>query len=229
MATQISGEVFQDALRALSDGNTPPFPQLRMGVPVNASKWDLLALQGRMFNVKEGTIGTALTFSAADNACIVLTAPSFRFTVPTGYTVFPRRLNLALIPGATTVDNEIALIYTAADSYTSGGTAVTPLNWRTDNPRSTSVTNVYHCSGSAITEAALTSVRVLHQEIYSVAAAFATSYNLNINRTVQWDEFVPIVGPASVILYVSAKTAAVTGYFSFDWAEVATVSAITAV
>jgi hypothetical protein len=222
-------QVAQDSLGALADGSIVRIPALKMGVPAGASKWDLFALGGRMFNVKEGTIGTAITFSAADNAGIVLTAPSFRFTVPTGTTVFPRRLNLALIPGATTVDNEIALLYTAADSYSSGGTAVTPLNWRTDNPRATGVTNCYYCSGSAIVEAALTSVRVLHQEIYSVAAAFATSYNLNINKTVAFDDLVPIVGPASVLLFVSAKTAAVTGYFSFDWAEVPTVSAINAV
>lgn len=219
-------EVRQNSLMAAGDNTGVKSPLLKMGLPIGADKWDLFALQGRMFNVKEGTIGTAITFSAADNAGIVLTAPSFRFTVPTGYTVFPRRLNLALIPGATTVDNEIALIYTAADSYASGGTAVTPLNWRTDNPRATSVTNCYHCSGSAIVEAALTSVRVLHQEIYTYAAAFATSYDLNINRTVEFSELVPIVGPASLILYISAKTAAVTGYFSMDWAEVPSVNAI---
>lgn len=219
-------EVRQAIPGAFGDGTVVNAPLLKMGVPPMADKWDWFALMGRMFNAKEGTIGTALTFSAADNAGIVLTAPTFRFTVPTGLTVFPRRLNMALIPGATSADNEIALIYTAADSYTSGGTAVTPLNWRTDNPRATSVTNCYHCSGSAIVEAALTSVRVLHQEIYTPAAAFATSYNLNINKTVTFEELVPIVGPASVILYISAKTAAITGYFSFDWAEVPSVSAV---
>jgi len=219
-------ETRQTVLNANADGTVLRAGALKMGVLVDANKWDLLALQGRMFNAKETTIGPALTFSAADNGGIVLTAPSFRFTVPTGLTVFPRRLELALIPGATSVDNEIALIYTSADSYTSGGLAIAPLNWRGDNPRATAVTNCYHCSGSAITEAALTSVRALHQEIYTPAAAFATSYNLNINRTVQWEEFVPIVGPASVLLYVSAKTAAITGYFSLDWAEVPTVNAV---
>lgn len=219
-------QVQQDSLSAMADGTIARVPALRMGAPIGATKWDWFALAGRMFNAKEGTIGTALTFSAADNAGIVLTAPTFRFTVPTGVTVFPRRLNLALIPGATSVDNEIALIYTAADSYTSGGTAVTPLNWRGDNPRATSVTNCYHCSGSAIVEAALTSVRALYQEIYTPAAAYATSYNLNINKLVQWEELVPIVGPASLLLFVSAKTAAITGYFSFDWAEMPTTNAI---
>lgn len=219
-------EVRQSVLAALADSSVVKAPLLKMGVPVGASKWDLFALQGRMFNAKQPTIGTAITFSAADNGGIVLTAPSFRFSVPTGTTVFVRRLELALIPGATSVDNEIALLYTNTDTYTSGGAAVTPVNWRPDNPRATAVTNCLHCSGAAIVEAALGTVRVLHQEIYTPAAAYATSYNLNINRTVQFDDLVPIVGPASVLLFVSAKTAAITGYFSLDWAEVPSVSAV---
>ncbi len=217
-------EVRQDTLTSLGDGNTPPVPMTRMGIPVQSDKWDLLALSGRMFTTFQGTVGTAITFSAADNAGVVVTAPSFRFTVPTGYTVFPRRLSLALIPGATTVDNEIALIVNNADSYTSGGAALTPRNWRTDAPRASIVTNCVHCSGAAITEAAFTAVRVLVQEIYTPAAAYATSFNLNINKVWQFEEFIPVVGPASVVLFVSAKTAAVTGYFSMDWAEVQTVN-----
>jgi len=217
-------EVRQDTLTTLGDGNTPPVPMARMGFPANISKWDMFALAGRMFNVKQAAMGTALTFSAANDAGIVLTAPSFRFTVPTGVTVFPRRVNLALIPGATTEDNEIAIIYTAADSYTSGGTAQLPLNWRSDQPSATGVTNCYHCSGSAIVEAALTGVRSLHQRVYEVPAAYATSYNLDINITVEWDDLIPIVGPASFLIYVSAKTAALTGYYSVDWAEVLTTN-----
>lgn len=217
-------EVRQNSLASLTDGNTPPVPMARMGLPAVLGKWDFFALAGRMFNLKQTTIGTALAGSAADNAGIVLTAPTIRFTVPTGYTVFPRRFNLAMIPAATTADNEIAIIYTAADSYTSGGVAHTPLNWRTDNPRATIVTKCYHGAGTAIVEAALTSVRALHQAVFTPAAAYATSYNLNVNYTVQWDDLIPIVGPASFLVYLSAKTAAVSHYFSLDWAEVATVN-----
>lgn len=228
MSTQISGEVFQDALRGLSDGNVAPFPQLRMGVPVGASKWDLFALQGRMFTAKETTIGTAMTGSAADNGGIVLTAPTFRFTVPVGTTAFIRHLNVSYATAAG-VDNELALIYTSADSYTSGGTAVVPLNWRTDAPRATAVTNCYHASGSAIIEAALTNVRAIYQDVIPLAFAFATSTLLQYTVDKYFEDLQPIVGPASVLLYLSAKTTANTHYFSMDWAEIPTVSAITAV
>jgi hypothetical protein len=225
MSTQISGEVFQDALRGLSDGNVAPFPQLRMGVPVGASKWDLFALQGRMFTAKETTIGTAMTGSAADNGGIVLTAPTFRFTVPVGTTAFIRHLNVSFAAMAGTL-NEFALIYSQTDSYTSGGTAITPLNWRSDNPRATAVTSCYHASGSAITEGALTNVRALYQEIRPAAFTAGETFHV-IDK--MFEDLQPIVGPTSVLLFLSGSTTANTHYFSLDWAEIPTTSAITAV
>lgn len=219
-------EVRQDSLLSLGDGNTPPQALLRMGIMPVASKWDLLALQGRMFTAKQTTIGTALAGSAADAGGIVLTAPTFRFSVPVGTTVFPRRLNVSFAALAG-VDNEIALIYDDTATYTSGGTAVTPLNLRTDAPRATVVTNCYHAAGSAIVEAALTNVRAIYQSVLPLAFTPGDTVHHTINE--EWDDFIPIVGPASVLLYLSAKTTANTHYLSFVWAEVPTASAITAV
>jgi hypothetical protein len=221
-------EVRQDSLTSLSDGNTPPAALLRMGVLPVANKWDLLALQGRMFTVKQTTIGTPIAGSAADAGGIVLTAPTLRFSVPKGTTVFPRRLNVSFATMAG-VDNEIAWIYDDTATYTSGGTAVTPLNLRTDAPRTPAVTNCYHAAGSAIVEAALTNVRAIYQDVIPLAFAFATSYVVAYTIDKWLDSFIPIVGPASVLVYLSAKTTANTHYVSMEWAEVPTISAITAV
>jgi hypothetical protein len=201
---------------------------LRMGIPPMANKWDLFALQGLMFNAKQATLGTAIAGSTANAAGIVTTAPSFRFSVPTGTTVFPRHLNISFATAAGT-DNEIALAYTDTATYTSGGTAVTPLNLRTDAPAATKVTNCYVAAGSAIVEGALTNVRAIYQDIIPLAFAFATSYHLMYNVDKWFEQLYPIVGPASVLLWVSAATTASTIYFSMDWAEVPTKSAITAV
>ena len=217
-------EVRGQSLTSLGDGNTPPVPLTRMGIPAGCSKWDLFALMGRMYNLKQTTIGTALAGSTAAAGAIVLTVPWVRFTVPTGKTVFPRHLNVALATAAGT-DNEIAFIYSQTDSYTSGGTALTPLNWRSDNPRATSVTNCYiGPSGGVITEAALTSVRALYQDIIPLAFAFATSYLLQYKVDKWFEDLIPIVGPASVLLYLGGATTTPTGYFSMDWAEVDTVN-----
>jgi len=226
MATLL--DVRQDSLMSLSDGHTPPQALLRMGIAPVASKWDLFALGGYMFTAKQTTIGTTLTGSAAAAGGVVLTAPTFRFSVPTGTTVFPRRVNYSFASMAGT-DNEQAVIYTDTATYTSGGTAITPLNWRTDNPRTTAVTNCVHADASAIIEAALTNVRSIYQSVIPLAFTFATSYTLEKTVNIEWDELIPIVGPASFLIFLSSKTAANEHYLTVDWAEVPTVSAVTGV
>ena len=215
-------EVRQETLTTLGDGNTPPVPMARMGFPATISKWDMFALGGRMFNLKQTTIGTALAGATADAASIVLTVPWVQFTVPTGITVFPRHLNLSVAAMAGTLA-EIAWIYTGSNSYTSGGTSLTPLNWRADSPSSTSVTNcVVGPSGGVITEAALTSVRALYQDILPATYAANATDQFTIDKWIE--DLVPIVGPSSVILYFGGVTTTPTGYFSMDWAEVLTAN-----
>jgi hypothetical protein len=216
-------EVRQDSLLALGDGNTPANPMLRMGIPIKADKWDLFALMGRMYNLSQAVVGTADITATEAVGAIVLTEPWVRFTVPTGYTVFPRHLNVSLATAAGTA-NEIALCYSETDSFTSNaGTVLVPVNWRNDNPRASIVTSCgIGPKGTVIVEAALTRVRALYQDV--VPSAFAVE---RVNQYVVdkwWEDLIPIIGPASVLLYVAAATTSSTGYFSLDWAEVPTVA-----
>lgn len=215
----------------MTDGNTPPQALLRMGIAPLADKWDLFALQGRMFNVFQGTLGTAIAMADANAAGIVITIPTFRFTVPTGYTVFPHRFNASLLMVATAIDNELAIVYSETDSFTSatGSTVLTPKNLRTDNPRSSVVTNCVTFAAGDLVEAALTNVRAIYQQCWPLDMTFGTSYNSDITIDVVWDDLIPIVGPASVLVYISGKTEARTGYFGMEWAEIPTECAITAV
>lgn len=214
-------EVRQDSLLSLGDGNTPPNPLLRMGIPAQCSKWDIFALGGRMFNLKQTTIGTALAGATAAAGSIVLTVPWVQFTVPTGLTVFPRHLNLAMQEMAGTLA-EIAWVYTQTDSYTSGGTALTPLNWKSGGAAS-SVTNcVIGPSGGVITEAALVGVRALYQD--NLPATFAANATDKFCINIMIEDLVPVIGPASVIVFFGGVTTTPTGYFTMDWAEVPTVS-----
>jgi len=221
-------EVRQDSLTSLGDGVVVPQALLRMGIAPVANKWDLLALAGYMFNAKQATIGTAIAGSAQNAAGIVVTAPSFGFTVPTGITVFPHRFNVSFASMAGT-DNEIVIAYTDSDSFTSGGTACSPLNLRSDNPRATSVTNCKVAAGAAIVEAAMTNVRALYQAVVPLAFTFATSYTLEKTLDIRWENFIPIVGPARFLFWASANTTASTLYFNAEWAEIPTVAAVTGV
>jgi hypothetical protein len=217
MSEVLTGEVRQSTLGAYSENTRPTLPMLKMGVPFGATKWDRFALGGQMFNMHQAALGTAIAGSAADNAGIVLTAPTIHLTVPLGTVMFPRRFDLALVN--TGVDNELAIAYTTTDSFTSGGTACLPANWRSGGAAS-ACTNAVVAAGSAIIEAALVGVRVLWQRVIPLAAVFATNYTLQYNETVEWDDLHPVIGPASFLVFLSAKTAANTHYFSLDWAEV---------
>lgn len=215
-------EVRQTSLLSLGDGNTPPNPLLRMGIPAVVSKWDLFALAGRMFNLKQTTIGTALAGATAAAGSIVLTVPWVRFTVPTGYTVFPHHFNLAIAAHTGTI-SEIVLAYSQTDTFSSGGTALTPLNWRNDNPRSSIVTSVYvGPSGGANVEGTIVSPRVLYQDVVPATYAANATDQYVIDRW--WDDLIPIIGPASVLLFFGGVTTTPTAYFSLDWAEVETVN-----
>jgi hypothetical protein len=214
-------EIRQTGFFAGAEGSVLRAPALKMGVPVSATIWDLLALQGRMFNMMENVLGTPLTGSAADAAAIVTTAPSLRFTVPTGYTVFPRRFQVNYEARAGTY-NEVKVVVSETDTYTSGGVALTANNWRTDNPRASIVTNKFTGSGGAIVEAALVRPRTLYGWV--MPAAVAAGENLQCDVT--WDMLRPVVGPASFLVWISAVTTASTYLFSLDWAEVPTASVI---
>ena len=224
-------QVRQDSLTSLTDGNLPAAALLRMGIMPLADKWDLFALQGRMFNVFQGTLGTAVAMADAAAGGIVLTAPTFRFTVPTGYTVFPYRFYASLLVVATAIDNELAICYSQTDSFTSAvaSTTLVPKNFRTDNPRASIVTNCVSFAAGDLVEAALTNVRAIYQQCWPLDMTFGTSYNSDITVEVKWPDLIPIVGPASVLVYIAGKDEARTGYFGMEWAEVPTESAIGAV
>ena len=211
-------EVRQNSLTTLGDGATPPIPMVRMGLPVLLNKWDYFALAGRMFTASQVTVGTAVTGGTADANGIVLTEPSWRFQVPTGYTVFPHRLNISFAAAAGTI-NEAALV-SCTSTYSSGGTAiVTPLNIRQDAP-STTVLTVLSGTTTPIVEGALTNVRIHWQ--WSMPLAFAAAKGEETINQV-WDDLRPIIGPCNILLFTGGSTAP-TFYATFEWAEVPTAS-----
>lgn len=218
-------QVRQDSYLTAGEGSAPAIALSRMGLQPVLNKWDHLALGGRMFNVHENTIGTALTGSAAAAGAIVLTAPTIRLTVPAGTTLFPQALNVNLVSAAG-VEHEFAVVVSDTDSYTSGGTALhTPYNLRTDDPRDSACTNKYHCSGSAIVEAALTNPRKIYTrgKLYA-SAAVTDEPTLNFEKI--WENLIPCVGPCSFLIFLSSKTTALTFEFDFTWAELPTVSVV---
>ena len=222
--TDIRGLVQQQSRSIAGDSTYINLPALRDGPLVTADIIHQWTREGRVFQTHNPTLGTALTGSAAAAGGHVLTAPSIRMTVPVSTVVVPLRFQAKMSAMAGT-PNEFAIIASETDSYTSGGTSVTLAALSTfissgsGSPRSSAVTNLRSGSGSALVEAALTNVRVL--DINYLARADAVS-----EPKAEWDAnlamkgaFYYIQGPASILIYLSAVTTALTYEFVLEWAE----------
>ena len=146
-----------------------------------------------------------------------------RFTVPTGTTIFPRHLNLAFATHAGTV-SEVALVYSQTDTFSCGRHGASRRSTGAPITRAIPASRSAYVgpSGGANTEGALVSPRAIYQDI--VPAAFAAKATDQYVVDVWWDDLIPIIGPASVLLYFGGVDTTPTGYFSLDWAEVATVN-----
>jgi len=181
---------------------------------------DAWTRDGRVFIAHNPVIGTPETMSATGTA-ITLTAPSLRYTIPSGVIVVPISASIASI----TVNAKkvvFGVIVNNADSYTTGGDTVPMLCKNalingTTELRATGVTNL-HYSDAAITEAALTNPRLLKILKKAGTATDETTWNPEYN-ILKGDPMVYLVGPASFLVFDVQETAADEAEFVMTWAE----------
>lgn len=182
---------------------------------------DAWTRDGRVFVANNPVLGTPETMSATGTV-ILLTAPSLRYTIPSGVTVVPIHVALAVITVAAK-DDVFGVIVNNADSYTSGGDAVAMtvknalINGTTEQ-RSEAITNL-HYSDTAIVEAGLTNPVILKIQESQGPTAVATwnpEYNI-----LKGDPMVYIKGPASFLVFAVQETAAAEASWSMSWAELA--------
>ena len=176
---------------------------------------------GRVFISSNPTIGTPVTMSAAGTA-FTLTAPSLRYTVPSGSIVVPIHVavsNLRVI----TKDDLFGVVVTGSDSFTSGGIASMAARNAVVQPasasmRTSAVTNLLNAD-TTLVEAALVNPRLLkrikHEGVAGeVDAPWEPEYNI-----LKGDPMVYLVGPASFLVFVIQETTAAEAEWSMSWAE----------
>jgi len=177
---------------------------------------------GRVFIANNPVIGQPETMSAAGTS-ITLTAPSIRFTIPSGMIVVPIHV-AASNTRVITTDDLFAVIATGSDSYTSGGDAVLMtaknafIQPASAALRPSGVTNL-HYSDTALVEAALVNPRLLkrikHEGVVGeVDAPWEPEYNI-----LKGDPMVYIQGPGSFLVFVIRETTAAEAEWSMSWAE----------
>ena len=183
---------------------------------------DAWTRDGRVFITNNPVIGQPETMSAAGTA-FVLTAPSLRFTVPSGLIVCPIHVQVDGLR-VITKDDLFGVIATGSDSYTSGGDAVLMtaknafIQPASAALRPTGIANL-HYSDTAIVEAALVNPRLLkrvkHEGVTGeVDAPFIAEYNI-----LKGDPMVYIQGPGSFLVFHLQETTAAEDEWSMSWAE----------
>lgn len=221
MSLDLLAKVQQFGAGVLADGDRGPLRMNRdRALQVNSrdALVDLWTRAGRVWTASNPTIGTPETMSAAGTA-ITLTAPSLRYTVPSGAVVVPLHVRLAV--GQVTAKNNImAVLATASDSYTSGGEANTPYNAivspNTDNEVASTVTNLFN-SDTAIVEGALTRPRVLMNTRSEALADSVLPPDFEYN-VLKGDPMVYLIGPASFLVFLVQETTAAEAEWSMSWA-----------
>ncbi len=223
--TDIRAKVQQTAPGGGNDGAFAATRQTRTGhLPVDSreSLVDAWTRDGRVFQSGTPLPSVPETMSASGTA-IVLTAPSFRYTVPSGATVVPISASVSgqfLI----TKDALFVVMVTDTDTFGSGGTAAQSarnmlVQTAGAQARDTSVTNLLH-SNAAIIEGSLTNERTL-KVLQRVGAAADTDPAFNPEYNIlKGDPMTYLIGPASFLVWIIQETTALEGIFTMTWAEI---------
>lgn len=179
-----------------------------------------LAMDGRVFNasnpVQETNQDISTTARGTDNV-----SPALLLDVPASTVAFP--LYIMLMPISQTTDEAVTVSINTDDGvrYSSGGQAVTPLNMRKDDPV-TSACSFYNGS-TAITAIANVDDDTIWAALIPAGDVPAVSgTRLPLIWTAK--EAIPpmLVGPASMLIFVTSATADTLFRWSVQWAEFST-------
>lgn len=180
---------------------------------------------GRVFQITNPAKQTALAMGGTSYSD---TAPALVLDVASGTTMVPLYARFAQ---GGTVAGAVATLLITADTvarFTSGGTALTPRNLRSDGPVSTAVTSYYGTTATAITAAAVTTNWLLAGGLISpdVTPSVDVAFPGDFQNASMWVPVVAphLVGPASLVVYLFAGTTQGSWFFNVTWAEIPSVS-----
>ena len=208
---EIRAIVNADSLRSLSDGVTEKIGMSPRGELLVVDFYTRLALEGRIFEVRLGTITTPLT----GDVNITDAAAEASTDAATGMTIIPLYLNVDLESFAGGTLPECTAKGVAAVS-TSGGVFVA-LPRMTGGNAATQVSRVAAAGGVAVpAELATTTNRYFGNRVTAQA-----------DRILADHAFLPppvLKGPACFYVQIAATTAGSVYFANYDYAEIPTTS-----
>jgi len=211
----LQGLVGQSAPRSDSDGIKADIKLNRRAEVCICDWYTQMALEGRAFQVKAGTVTAPLV----GQVVITDTAAEMCADASTGTTLIPVYAHIAVNLGTGTL-HEYAAKSVGAKS--TAGTAFVPLPLYIGGPASVCAARVAATAGSVTVTAELATTTRCHWHVanpLAVAAGHGFTSHMWQPRTPP-----PLVGPACFYIQVSATTTGPSYFASFDYIELPTVN-----
>lgn len=202
----------------------------RDGAVFSAEWFEGLAQEGRVYVANVGTVTTPITFGAG---VIDTTEPDMYVIVPLNTTIIPLELRIYMEAYGTNAQFECMASCGTGGSTTAptGGTAVTPANARTDNPRASACTvygNVDASGATYMTTNVAEFFRAGQQFAITKTTASATAAvddpNLFIWRRKDMYAGPVVVGAAQLAVFAASQAG--TGFITLVYAEVPSSSIV---
>lgn len=210
--TNVYGLVNQDSLLAAKEGQTQGLKLSKMGHIVALDWWTQMAMEGRCFQVRAGTITTPLV----GDLLITDSAAEMCADASTGYTIMPAYLNIGVRLG-TGILHEYAA--KSASAVSTAGTAFVPLPLMLGG-RGAATSARVGAAGAVSVTAELATTTKRHWN-YANPLVVAAGHDITLN---EWTPVSPptLVGPACFYVQIAASGTGPSYYANFDYVELIT-------
>lgn len=212
----------QDSLPALGTDGAAGSPRINNRAElVVADSYMQWVMDGVVFNASHAVQETLVDLSETGRGSNNVN-PALLLDVPTGTTVIP--LEILVEQGLDGTDEDIQFTINTDDGtrLSSGGTTITPINMRKDDPNSSNVT--FRDGGSTITASGNTDDDTIWFQWITAEALpkTAASGRPQVFWTSRLYSPPVLVGPASLLVFIVSATADQTYFYSVKWAEFTT-------
>lgn len=198
----------QQGASRTTDDNWVALRASRDGAPIVQPWFVALAVEGKVFQVRLGTITAPLTGDVE----ITDAAAESAAEAASGYVILPLSLNVSIEALGGTLP--MVAFKSAGALITTLGTAFTPLNVKIGGPAANARAAVAAAGGVAVAAELATTTRVIFYAHQAVAADQVINEQLEIPHV--------LVGPASCYLQVGSVTTGSTYFGHYEFAEFTT-------
>lgn len=212
--TNVYGLVNQDSALSAGEGDIVPLKLSKMGHIVALDWYTQMALEGRVFNVRAGTISVPI----AGDLLITDAAAEMCADAQLGYTIMPTYLNIAVNAGDGILHEYAAK---SAGAVSTAGTAFVPLNNLIGGPGP--ATTARAATAGGVTVAAELATTTKRHWNFTSPVAHAAGHDI---ATHEWMPMAPptLVGPACFYVQIAASGTGPSYFANFDYVELTTVS-----